>query len=146
MFCYDSIHFNRIGKKPCAEDHWLNYKSTSTTLTTLLLVDFLQIGIRVITTPPIMVRAPDRYIPGSREPILSITIPRNTKSQTAWKVYKRRGTKLTTVVIRSFWTDMPEQTVQTQIRLLQEEQSDLGLHCLPFRLHRLHSLLYGRAT
>ena len=26
-----------------------------------------------------------------------------------------------------------------------EEQSDLGLHCLPFRLHPLHSLLYGRA-
>ena len=27
-----------------------------------------------------------------------------------------------------------------------EEQSDQGLHCLPFRLHRLDSLLYGRAT
>ena len=26
-----------------------------------------------------------------------------------------------------------------------EEQSDQGLHCLPFRLHRLDSLLYGRA-
>ena len=39
------------------------------------------------------------------------------------------------------------QTVETQIRLLlEEEQSDLGLHCLPFCLHRLHSLLYGRAT
>ena len=24
-----------------------------------------------------------------------------------------------------------------------EEQSDQGLHCLPFRLHRLDSLLYG---
>ena len=40
---------------------------------------------------------------------------------------------------------MPGQTVQTQIRLLLEEQSDQGLHCLPFRLHRLDSLLYGRA-
>ena len=38
------------------------------------------------------------------------------------------------------------QTVQTQIRLLLEEQSDQGLHCLPIRLHRLDSLLYGRAT
>ena len=38
------------------------------------------------------------------------------------------------------------QTVQTQIRLLLEEQSDQGLHCLPFRLHRLDSLLYGTAT
>ena len=40
---------------------------------------------------------------------------------------------------------MPGQTVQTQIRLLLEEQSDQGLHCLPFRLHRLDSLLCGRA-
>ena len=39
----------------------------------------------------------------------------------------------------SFWTDRPGQTVQTQIRLLLEEQSDQGLHCLPFRLHRLDS-------
>ena len=28
----------------------------------------------------------------------------------------------------------------------QKEQSDQGLHCLPFRLHRLNSLLYGKAT
>ena len=32
---------------------------------------------------------------------------------------------------------MPGQTVQSQIRLLLEEQSDQGLHCLPFLLHRL---------
>ena len=51
----------------------------------------------------------------------------------------------TTVMILSFRTDMPGQTVQTQIRLLLEEQSDQGLHCLPFRLHRLDSLLYCRA-
>ena len=51
-----------------------------------------------------------------------------------------------TVMILSFRTDMPGQTVQTQIRLLLEEQSDQGLHCLPFRLHRLDSLLYGRAS
>ena len=49
-------------------------------------------------------------------------------------------------MILSFPTDMPGQKVQTQIRLLLEEQSDQGLHCLPFRLHRLDSLLYGRAT
>ena len=51
-----------------------------------------------------------------------------------------------TVMILSFRTDMPGQTVQTQIRLLLEEQSDQGLHCLPYRLHRFDSLLYGRAT
>ena len=27
-----------------------------------------------------------------------------------------------------------------------QEQSDQGLHCLSFRLHRLDLLLYGRAT
>ena len=51
-----------------------------------------------------------------------------------------------TVLILSFRINMPRQTVQTQIRLLLEEQSDQGLHCLPFHLHRLDSLLYGRAT
>ena len=47
---------------------------------------------------------------------------------------------LYTVMIKSFRTDMSGQTVQTQIRLLQEEQSDQGLHCLPFCLHRLDAL------
>ena len=51
-----------------------------------------------------------------------------------------------TVMILSFRTDIPGQTVQTQIRLLLEEQSDQGLHCLPFCLHCLDSLLYGSAT
>ena len=51
-----------------------------------------------------------------------------------------------TVMILSFRTDMPGQTVQTLIRLLLGEQSDQGLHCLPFCLHRLDSLSYGRAT
>ena len=44
-------------------------------------------------------------------------------------------------MILSFRTDRPGQTVQTQIRQLLEEQSDQGLHCLPFRLHRLDSLV-----
>ena len=38
---------------------------------------------------------------------------------------------INTVMILSFWTDMPGQTVQT--------------HCLLLRLHHLDSLLYGRA-
>ena len=49
-------------------------------------------------------------------------------------------------MILSFQTDMPGQTLQAQIRLLLEEQSDHGLHCLPFRLHRLDLLVYGRTT
>ena len=40
-----------------------------------------------------------------------------------------------TVMILSFRTDMSGQTVQIQIRLLLEEQSDLGLYCLLFHLH-----------
>ena len=37
-----------------------------------------------------------------------------------------------TVTILNFWTERSGQTVQTQIRLLLEEQSDQGLHCLLF--------------
>ena len=40
-----------------------------------------------------------------------------------------------TVMTLSFRTDRSEQTEQTQIRLLLEEQSDQGLHCLLFYLH-----------
>ena len=40
-----------------------------------------------------------------------------------------------TVMILDFGTYRPKQTVQTQIRLLLEEQSDQGLHCLVFDLH-----------
>ena len=46
-------------------------------------------------------------------------------------------------MILSFRTDMSGQIVQTQIRL---EQSDQGLHCLPFCVHLLDSLFYGGAT
>ena len=40
-------------------------------------------------------------------------------------------------------TDRSEQKVQTQIRLLQE-QSDLGLHCLPFHLNILGASFMGK--
>ena len=59
-----------------------------------------------------------------------------------WQTWQHNPKKIT-VMLR---TDRPGQTVQTQIRLLLEEQSDQGLHCLPFRLHRLDSLVYGKAT
>ena len=39
------------------------------------------------------------------------------------------------VKILSFGTDWSGQTVQTQIRLLLEEQSNQGLHCLLFHLY-----------
>ena len=54
--------------------------------------------------------------------------------------------KYITIMILSFRPDRPGQTVQTQIRLLLKEQSDQGLHCLSFCLHRLDSLVYGKAT
>ena len=44
-------------------------------------------------------------------------------------------------IFLSFWTDRSWQTVQTQIRLLQEEQSDQGLLCLQFPLYLLDALL-----
>ena len=49
-------------------------------------------------------------------------------------------------MILTFQTDMAGQTVQTQTRLLLEEQCDQGLHYLPFCLYRFDSLLYGRGT
>ena len=36
---------------------------------------------------------------------------------------------------------MTDKTVKTLIRLLLEEQSDLGLHCLSFYLLHLHIIL-----
>ena len=49
-------------------------------------------------------------------------------------------------MILSFRTDRSGQTVQTQIRLLLEEQSDQGLHCLQFCPHLLDELLYGKSS
>ena len=50
-------------------------------------------------------------------------------------VHKDMKEKESTIMILSFRTDRSGQTVQTQIRLLLEEQSDQGLHCLLFHLH-----------
>ena len=59
--------------------------------------------------------------------------------------YSRRYVVLlsdySTVILLSIGTDRFEQTMQTQIRLLQREQSDQGLHCLTFNLH-----LFGDIT
>ena len=48
----------------------------------------------------------------------------------------------------SFRTDTCRfgKTVQTQIRLLLEEQSDQGLHCLLFHLRLFDKILYGLAS
>ena len=51
-----------------------------------------------------------------------------------------------TVMILSFRTDMSGQTVQTQIRLRLEEESDQGLHCLLFHLHLLDTFLCSKAN
>ena len=59
----------------------------------------------------------------------------------------------TTIMMLCFRTDRPRQTVQTQIRLLLEEQSDQGeeqsdqgLHCLPFHLDLLDKFFYGNTS
>ena len=48
------------------------------------------------------------------------------------------------------WELFPFQTrlskLKTQIRLLLQEQSDLGLHCLLFHLHLLDALIYAKIT
>ena len=56
------------------------------------------------------------------------------------------GQTVTTVMILSFRMDRSGQTVQTQIRQPLEEQSDQRLDCLPFRLHLLNALLYGKSA
>ena len=51
-----------------------------------------------------------------------------------------------TIMILRFWTYRSGQTVQTQIRLLLEEQSDHGLHCLLFHLHLSDKIPKGFAS
>ena len=53
---------------------------------------------------------------------------------------------ISTVMTLSFRTDRSGQTVQTQIRLLLEEQSDQGLHCLLFHLHLFDEIPKGLAS
>ena len=53
---------------------------------------------------------------------------------------------VSTVMILNFQTDGSGQTVQTQIRLLLEEQSDQCLHCLLFHLHVFHKIPSGLAS
>ena len=48
------------------------------------------------------------------------------------------------IMVLSFRTDRSGQTVQTQIRLCLEEQSDQGLHCLHFSVHLLEALLHNK--
>ena len=55
--------------------------------------------------------------------------------------HKRDVGKQCTIMFQSFQTDRSGQTVQTQVRLLLEEASDQGLHCLQFPLHLLDALL-----
>ena len=61
-----------------------------------------------------------------------------------FNLFLDQGT-LVTIMILSFRTDRYGQTVQTQIRLLLEEQSDQGLHCLLFNLHLFDEIHYGLA-
>ena len=49
-------------------------------------------------------------------------------------------------MILNFRTDRSGQTVQTQTRLLLEEQSDKGLHCLLFHLHVFDKIHSGLAS
>ena len=51
-----------------------------------------------------------------------------------------------TVMILSFPTNRSGQTVQTQIRLLLEVQSDQGLHCLLFHLYFIDKIHLGLAS
>ena len=62
------------------------------------------------------------------------------------RILTHKNDPLITVMTLSFRTDMSGQTVQTQIRLLLEEQSDQGLHCLLFHLHVFDKIPSGLAS
>ena len=49
-----------------------------------------------------------------------------------------------TVVLMNVYSNDPK--FSDRYASANSADSDQGLHCLPFRLHRLNSLLYGRAT
>ena len=49
-------------------------------------------------------------------------------------------------MIVNFRTDESGQTVQAQIRLLLEEQSDQSIHCLLFHLHVFDKIPSGLAS
>ena len=59
--------------------------------------------------------------------------PWGWSSWISWCIWKN----ICTVMIQCFRTDRSGRTVQTQIRLPLEEQSDQGLHCLQCRLQPL---------
>ena len=50
--------------------------------------------------------------------------------------------KCSKILIASYLTLRPKQTVQTLIRLLLQEQSDQGLYCLPFSANILRYRQY----
>ena len=63
-----------------------------------------------------------------------------THHRKSWYMHKH------IVMIQSFLTNRSRQTVQTQIRLLLEEQSDQGPHCLLFHLHHFDITPSGLAS
>ena len=67
--------------------------------------------------------------------IIPITLANAVSQGNSVTVHTKIAVDRATVIFLSFRTDWSGQTVQTQIRLLLEEQSDQGLHCLLFHSH-----------
>ena len=66
---------------------------------------------------------------------LVVILSRKASNSFAYRhIYKN------TAMILSFRTNRSRQTVQTWIRLLLEEQSYQGLHCLLFHLHLFYEI------
>ena len=65
------------------------------------------------------------------------------------KAHNEWGTLLTREIINQtgkyYRNDPKFSDIYALANSADPDQSDLGLHCLLFRLHRLDSLLYGRA-
>ena len=76
-----------------------------------------------------------QLIPGELNPFMSLNCVLVHMSHAFFSNVKDKRAdqqciKVYTVMTLGFRTDRSGQTVQTQIRLLLEEQSDQGLHCL----------------
>ena len=77
-----------------------------------------------------------------REPFVRI-LDVNINKRTDILLIKCEKLLQCTVMILIFWTERSGQIVQTQIRLLLEEQSDQGLHCLLIHLHLFDKIPQG---
>ena len=81
-----------------------------------------------------MIDSTQMYLKKKKKTLLIITFYNQT---TVFHFKNNKIACMLTVMTLKFWTGRFGPTVQSQIRLFLEEQSDQGLHCLLFQCHVL---------